>query len=255
MGNDASILRVLRAFDGDPATDLAREEALVRRAAIDGPALLLYGWNRPVLVLGYGQDPATVDRAACGTLGVPVLRRITGGTGVLHGEDLAASLVLPPQHPWVPSIPGLYLRFLAAVAQALQGLGVSVRQAPPAPGPQGPRSPICFEDDRGETLWAAGRKSVGCAQARRRDGVLIHGMILRGVDAALQAAVYGTDPSRILKALGAVATPPPPRAAMADAVAGAIASALGLTPVAVDAPGLPEDLRTRYSDSRWAPTD
>jgi lipoate-protein ligase A len=253
MGNDASILRVLRAFDGDPAADLAQEEALVRRAAIDGPALLLYGWNRPVLVLGYGQDPATVDRAACGALGVPVLRRITGGTGVLHGEDLAASLILPPEHPWAPSIPGLYLRFLTAIDQALSGLGISLQRPPPPPGPRGARSPICFEDDRGETLWTAGRKSVGCAQARRRDGVLIHGMILRGVDATLQAAVYGTDPSRILDALGAVATPPPPRAVMADAVTDAIASALGLAPVAVDAPGLPEDLRTRYSDPRWAP--
>jgi len=250
---DSSSLPVLRSFCGDPAADLAREEDLVRRAVLDGPALLLYGWDRPVLVLGYGQDPATVDRAACVAWDVKVLRRITGGTGVLHGEDLAATLALPPDHPWALSIPGLYRHFLEAIVRAMSGLGVSLERPAPATGPRGPRSPICFEDDRGETLRTGNRKSVGCAQARRRTGVLVHGMILRGVDAGLQAAVYGTTPARILDALGAVAAPPPSRATMCDAVADALASALGRSPVASDPRDVPEDLRSRYRTPRWAP--
>lgn len=254
MADGAPVLRVLLALGGEPAADLAREEALLRTARQDGPAILLYGWDRPVLVLGYGQDPASVDMAACAARDVPVLRRITGGTGVLHGTDLAASLVLPPDHPWARSIPGLYQHFLATLVLGLKPLGVSLEPSPGHQGPRGPRSPLCFEDDWGETLRVAGRKAVGCAQARRKDGVLVHGVLLRGVDTPLQAAAFGMDEARILAALGPVGNPPPARTTMADSLANAIADALRLAPREDPLPPLPDDLETRYADPRWAPT-
>jgi len=243
----------MRAFGGPPATDLAREEVLVRSVPEVGPALFLYGWNRPALVLGYGQDPSTVDLSACAARGVPVLRRITGGTGVLHGADLAATLALPADHPWTRSIPGLYERFVATIVLALSGIGIAVERPAAHPGTRRPRSPICFEDDRGETLLAAGRKAVGCAQARRREGVLVHGLLLLGVDVALQAAAYGVDEARIRAALGPLADPPPAREALAEALVGAVADALRLPVVEVPPPGVDAGLLARYADPKWAP--
>ncbi len=253
MSGETGTLEVWRSFRGDPATDLAREEWMVRSAETRGPVLFLYGWSRPVLVLGYNQDPATVDLQACAARGVPVLRRITGGTGVMHGADLALSLALPPDHAWARSIAGLYERFLAAIVLALDSRGIALQRPAPRSGPRGPRSPICFEDDFGETLLAAGRKCIGCAQARRKQGVLIHGILLRGVDAALQAAVYRADPSRIGAMLGPVCRRPPSRETLSEALRQALADALHASPRDARPPGMPADLAARYDDPKWAP--
>lgn len=232
LGND-STLRVIRSFNGIPEHDLAIEGWLVREDASEDPILFLYGWNHPVMVLGFGQDPRSIDQDACATLGVPVLRRISGGTGVLHGSDLAVSLILPVDHPWTRSIGGLYERFLAAILLAMQPLGVSLDRPAQSRHHGKTRSPICFEDNWGETLLAGGRKAIGCAQAWRKNRVLVHCTMLRGVDAALHASAFGVDASRILAAIGPVSDPPPSRKDLAQALVTAVSEALRLNPVLV----------------------
>lgn len=234
-------------WDGDPAADLAAEQALLARVAAGGPATLFaYGWTRPVAVLGRGQDAATLDVAAAARLGVPIVRRASGGTAVVHQGDLALSLVLPDAHPWARPIAGLYARFLDALSDGLVASGLPRPERPPAPpraASPAPRSPICFEGNAGDTLAFDGRKAVGCAQARRRGAVLVHGMLLLGLDADLQAAVFGVAPARIL---GAMAPLPvdAPRDALARHLADALADALGLEPVPAPLGRSPEPART-----------
>ncbi len=192
------------AWDGTPEQDLAREEALLDEAAEgDRPLLFAYGWNRPVLVLGYGQDVSEVDLEACGKRGVTVVRRCSGGAGVLYTGDLALSLALPAGHPWARSIGGLYDAFVTALKHGLDELGVPAERGR-CTRRSGRRSPICFEDHLAETLLWGGRKVLGCAQTRRRDAVLVHGALLLGVEADLQAEVYGVSPGRIEAVLGAL---------------------------------------------------
>lgn len=234
-------------WDGDPAADLAAEQALLARVAAGGPATLFaYGWTRPVAVLGRGQDAATLDVAAAARLGVPIVRRASGGTAVVHQGDLALSLVLPDAHPWARPIAGLYARFLDALSDGLVASGLPRPERPPAPpraASPAPRSPICFEGNAGDTLAIGGRKAVGCAQARRRGAVLVHGMLLLGLDAALQAAVFGVPPARILAAMA----PLPgdvPRDVLARRLANALAAALGLEPAFAPLPDIPDPART-----------
>ncbi len=63
---------------GDPAADLALEEALVRAVP---PCPLLRIWqNGTCVVIGRGQRVSReVNVAACAASGVPVLRRASGG--------------------------------------------------------------------------------------------------------------------------------------------------------------------------------
>ncbi len=238
------------AQGGFPAEDLAREELLL--ASADRPLGFLYRWDRPALVLGYGQEPSSVDLGACRRLGVPVLRRATGGTGVLYDGDVAVSLALPAGHPWAATIGGLYDPFVESLRLSLATLGVTTERGS-GRARAGNRSPICFEDHLSETLAVEGRKLLGCAQARRREAVLVHGALLLSVHAALQAEVYGVAQERIEKVLGCV-----PRGSYAspEALMRALATDLSARlgegePRFSPPPALHGPLAGRASDPKW----
>jgi hypothetical protein len=73
------------------AGDVALLEAF-QRGEIP-PTLRVYQWASPALTYGVNQQlpPRLVD--ACAALGIPMLRRPTGGKAVLHGHDLTVALV------------------------------------------------------------------------------------------------------------------------------------------------------------------
>ncbi len=195
------MLSVHTAWGGDPREDLARDEALLERAAAeDVPHLHAYAWDRSVLVLGRSQKIEEIDASVAKSAGVQVLKRVSGGTGVLHQGDLALALALPASHPWAGSIRGLYDRFLDGVQAALAELGVSTERGTEAAAGR-ERSPICFEDHALESLLLDGRKVLGCAQRRRLHGVLVHGTLLFALDAELQARLYRVPVQRITAAM------------------------------------------------------
>lgn len=236
----------------DPASDLALEALLLERAADGVPRLLACSWREPVAVVGYAQDPADLDLAWCRRAGVPVLRRLTGGTGVVHRRDLGVSLVLPAHHSWGVTIRSLYGRFLDALGGALRAAGSGVeRPVLETPARLG-RSPICFEDQLAETLVIGGRKAVGCAQARRRTAVLVHAAVLLGLDVGLWARVFGVPEGRIRAAMAPALEGAAPLD-LAGTVAAHLADALGAEAVERPAPEIPEVIARRYRDRRWAP--
>ncbi len=216
----------IRAGTGDPAVDLAAEEDLLDRAASGAPGLLLTSWTGPVVVLGHGQPASDVDGAWCAARGIPVLRRLSGGTGVVHAGDLGVSLALPAAHPWARGIHAAYDAFLDVVQAVLIGAGVTVVRAPaPTPGIRA-RSPVCFEDVAWETLLVEGRKAVGCAQVRRARASLVHGVLAFDPHVALYAGTFRADPVRLGERLGALPVPPAARSRLVEALAAAFATAV-----------------------------
>ncbi len=247
-------LEVSEAWAGPPRRDLAAEERLLERAGEGRPALALYSWPEPAVVLGYAQPAADVDLGWCRRSGVPVLRRSTGGTGVVHHRDLSVSLALPAAHPWARGIRRLYDGFLGALATALTDLGAAaVRPDAPAPA-RGlrERSAICFEDQSADTLAMEGRKVVGCAQARRALAVLVHAEVLLSLDAALYARVFRVDAARVERSLAAVLPGAEP-AVVGRRVAETLAAALALDIASVPPPEPPPAALERYGLERWSP--
>jgi lipoate-protein ligase A len=120
----------------DPATNLAREEAIARHVAADPtastPVLRLWR-DAPCVVVGRFQlGAAEVDHVAAAALGAPVLRRFTGGGTVWHDPgNLNVSVVLRPEDavlaadPALRRLPGLYRLVLAPLAAAVRSLGVA----------------------------------------------------------------------------------------------------------------------------------
>ncbi len=248
-----SRLVVTHLWDGDPAVDLAVEEALLRAVAAGAPpTLLAYGWRQGAVVLGRGQSTDGIDLDCARDLGLFVVRRSSGGTAIVHQGDLALSLVLPEGHPWSSPIPRLYDRFLDVIADALVAGGMPRPDRPPPP-PVRSRSPICFQDNLGDTLALDGLKVVGCAQVRRRGAVLVHAMFVLTPTADIQAAIFRTTPDRIRRVIGTLPATVGPREHLAVELGAALANALGLTAIAEVLPALPSDLTHRLSDPHWVP--
>jgi lipoate-protein ligase A len=169
----------LEVYQGgaSPIHDLAFERWLLDRAAAGACCAFSYSWTGPVVVLGYAQNPGDVDLEWCRARSIPVLRRLTGGTGVIYRGDLALSLALPLAHDWATGVIGLYGRFLDVIEPALRSLGSEVQRIRNPRRASRVRSPICFLDQLSDTLLVDGRKAVGCAQTRRGGAVLIHTLI------------------------------------------------------------------------------
>ena len=78
------------------AANMALDEALFRsvQAGISPPVLRLYRWQPATVTLGYAQrGEAQVNWAACRSLGIDVVRRLTGGRAVLHDREVTYAVI------------------------------------------------------------------------------------------------------------------------------------------------------------------
>ena len=238
--------------EGPPVADLAREAWLIERAADGEISLFLTSWRGPVVVLGYGQAATEVDLEWCRSRGMPVLRRLTGGTGVVHKGDLGVGLALPQSHLWAQGIISLYDRFLNVLEPTLRSVGADVSRVAEPRRASRVRSPICFLDQLADTLLVDGKKAVGCAQTRRRGSVLIHAAVLLGLDAEMCSKVFGVPADDVASGL-APAVPDGDWRVVGEAIAAHVGDALGLDVRRRELEPVPERFLEPYGTEKWAP--
>jgi lipoate-protein ligase A len=176
-----------------PLEKLAPSEAVARAMALlddlaDGPVLAWSMVDAPALVLGRSADDQGIDRAACRSAGVQVLRRASGGGPVLWDRDLLAlDVALPAGHRLAGRDVVLSYRWFGeALAAALRELGAPARtlsldEARAAPSAEDRLAArVCFGGRSPFEVVVDGRKVVGLAQVRRRAGALFQaGIALR----------------------------------------------------------------------------
>lgn len=151
----------------------------------------------PALVLGRAGRAPAVDRDACAAAGIPVLQRRSGGGSVLWDAGLLAlDVLLPGGHPLAGGDVVAAYRWLGeALGATLRALGVAeVAVVAPAAAradreAAGPAAPACFGTLSPWEVTAAGRKVVGLAQARRRQGTLLQAGIALRLDARALAGL------------------------------------------------------------------
>ena len=179
------------------AVDDALLEAVGQGASL--PVLRLYAWAPPCLSLGYAQSAAEVDFPRLLARGWSLVRRPTGGRAILHTDELTYSVIGPLAEPRLAgSILESYQRLSAALLLALQSLQLPASlHADPVP-PGKPANPVCFEVPSAYEIVVDGKKLVGSAQARRKDGVLQHGSLpLTGdLSRIVQALVFPGEAAR-----------------------------------------------------------
>lgn len=164
---------LLESGPGEPAGNMALDEALLEHAARLGqPVLRFYDWTEPCATFGYSQKITDIEAA---TALRPLIRRCTGGGLAPHDGDWTYSLIFPPGHEWT-TLPAAesYRRTHALLQTAFQKIGIETELANccrrPKPGE-------CFEGHELHDLLWNGKKIAGAAQRRNRFGLLIQGSV------------------------------------------------------------------------------
>ena len=158
---------------GEPAYNMALDEALLENAATLGrPLMRFYDWTGPCATFGYSQKIAQIEAV---TKLRPLIRRCTGGGLVPHDNDWTYSLSFPPNHEWtVLAATESYLRTHELLQAAFEKIGMETELAKSC---RRPKPDECFEGYELHDLLWNGKKISGAAQRRNRFGLLIQGSV------------------------------------------------------------------------------
>lgn len=172
------------------ATNMALDRA-VQRAVESGqspPTLRLYRWARPTVTLGRFQEPDGVDLAYCAAEGIDVVRRFTGGRGVLHDDELTYSVVAGVDDGIPRGVAASYRHLSAALAAAygLLGVDASITRRDSAPN----SSSACYLATSRADLSAGDSKLAGSAQVWLGGTVMQHGSFTMSRDQDREARVF-----------------------------------------------------------------
>lgn len=179
-------------FDGP--FNMGVDEALLLTAVETGtPTLRFYTWQGPWLSVGYAQRVGAAERARLSAAGVGLVRRVTGGRAVLHGQDLTYAIAAP-EGVLPEGVRESYRAVADALLEALATLGVPVRRSGPEARAPGAGVFDCFVQPAADEICLAGRKLSGSAQRRVTGGFLQHGSIRLAPDPA--AAVAALAPGK-----------------------------------------------------------
>ncbi|HPX95091.1 MAG TPA: biotin/lipoate A/B protein ligase family protein [Brevefilum fermentans] len=183
------------------AVDEAILEAIFTGEAL--PTLRLYAWQPACLSLGHAQAFSEVNTEQVKANGWDIVRRPTGGRAILHVDELTYSVIVPLSEPRVRGgVLESYLRLSEALLEALRLLGLNP-QANQQPSNQNSKTPnpVCFEVPSNYEITVNGKKLIGSAQARRKDGLLQHGALpLYGDLTRIIDALNFPDPAAVEKA-------------------------------------------------------
>ncbi len=158
---EGRVFRLVEHSD-EPFMNMAVDEAMLEARAEGraGDTLRIYYWKKPAVTIGYFQSAQKeVDIEEALRLGVPVIRRITGGGAVLHDRELTYSIVCS-EGLFGREIVKSYRRIASFIIEALRILGVDAS----------------FEGIN--DIVVNNLKVSGNAQTRRKGIILQHGTLL-----------------------------------------------------------------------------
>lgn len=175
---------ILNSKYNDAAMNMAIDEALLHFHAEGSirPTIRFYGWENPSLTIGHFQkiDKAInldgVHKHQC-----DFVRRLTGGSAVLHDDEITYSIVVKEDHPKIPrSINEAYYVLAQGLLEGYKLLGIEAAFAEQALTKD--RTAVCFEQPAIYEMLVDGKKISGNAQTRKQGVLLQHGSVPMSFD-------------------------------------------------------------------------
>lgn len=167
---------------------LDRAIQVLRQAEESAPTLRLYRWKRPTVTLGRFQAVESIDRGFCEANGIDVVRRFTGGRGVLHDDEVTYSIVAGLSDGVPRGVAASYRMLCGGLAETYRRLGVD---AALTALPRGDRtSAACYLHATAADLSLGARKLSGSAQVWLGSTVLQHGSFTISRDIARDGRVF-----------------------------------------------------------------
>ena len=155
------------------AWNMALDEAILEHIGQGDslPTLRLYAWAPPCLSLGQAQPFADVNRTRLQERGWEVVRRLTGGRAILHTDEITYSVIASHDEPRVAgTVLESYNRLAQALLLAVKELDLPVEIKEGKVDNQGKQNPVCFEVPSTYEITVNGKKLIGSAQARNKEG-------------------------------------------------------------------------------------
>ncbi|HET9906943.1 MAG TPA: lipoate--protein ligase family protein [Anaerolineales bacterium] len=175
-----TIWRLLLTPPARGAWNMAVDESILEHIG-EGeslPTLRLYAWEPACLSLGHAQPVSDVDADRLKARGWEVVRRPTGGRAILHTDELTYSVIAPSDEPTVTgTVLESYNRLAQALLLAVKYMDLSVEMKEGKADGNSTPNPICFEVPSTYEITVDGKKLIGSAQARKKEGVLQHGSL------------------------------------------------------------------------------
>ncbi len=157
-------------------------ELLLKSQTLQTPILRIYSWKTPTISIGKMQKAENIlNLAKIPEEDITVVQRPTGGRAVLHKNDLTYSFFIPSQSSqFGKSLTETYAILAQALQTSLQLLNMQTNFAQKRLEPQeiirNHKLPCFISPNRNEILFQ-GKKLIGSAQLRRKEGIMQHGSL------------------------------------------------------------------------------
>lgn len=186
-------IRLINFSLSEPFFNMAVDEAVSERVRENKalPTFRFYGWSRPSITIGEFQQISELNMDFCQSQGIPVVRRPTGGKGIFHYEDITYSFSSRKEGVFNGNLFKSYsiIADLLHHAFNLSGVKVEIVREKRITN----RSPLCFARSSFGEITLSGKKIVGSAQKRWRDGFLQQGTIPLRVNREILKKVFSVD--------------------------------------------------------------
>ena len=153
------------------------------------PVLRFYGWSPACISLGRNQKDDFLDYERIKSLGVDVVRRLTGGRALLHDDEITYSFICPAsylQHG--ENVAGSYKNICQIFIDKFSEIGIELSFGTD----KGVHTKFdyCMLVSTGADLCCQGKKLIGSAQFRKEGYILQHGSILYDYDKTLLEKIF-----------------------------------------------------------------
>lgn len=145
------------------------------------PILRIYSWKPELISIGYSQDPKDV---LISFLNTSYVRRQTGGSAILHDDEITYSLCLSVKDlDLAASVKQTYKQLCGFLIDFYQQFGLIAGFAQDIlPDKVKAYAEFCFSSFQDYDLIIQGKKIGGNAQRRSKDLIFQHGSIPRFID-------------------------------------------------------------------------
>ena len=140
------------------------------------PTLRLYGWDEPFVSLGYNQK---VDQVLFSSDRLGFVRRITGGSAILHDQELTYSIICSQSDLGLSAkVKEAYQKLCSFLVEFYRNLGLKADFAKDISKEiLGVYANSCFSNWQDFDILIANKKIGGNAQRRRKEIIFQHGSI------------------------------------------------------------------------------
>ncbi|MCS7163679.1 MAG: lipoate--protein ligase family protein [Thermodesulfovibrio sp.] len=188
------LIRFIEFQKFDPYLNMAIDESISFFVRQDKafPTFRLYGWIKKAVTIGEFQKVEEINQDFCIKNEIPIIRRPTGGKGILHYDDLTYSFSCKKEGRFRGSLFKTYeiLSHIFLKAFNLLGISVEIKKEKNSFN----KSSLCFARKSFGEICFQNIKIIGSAQKRWIDGFLQQGTIPLTVDRNLLKRIFLCSP-------------------------------------------------------------